>query len=238
MLTIITITRNDYRGLSKTLKSTTILRSVSGITQLVVDSSDQPTSRRVRALCLSQAQVKYVYQPRQGIASAFNLGLHHSRSRWLWYLNGGDCYNHHLDHHFFVNILSCSQADLIIFTLHHPKALRPPISKFWPPLANWVPHPASIINRRQLLQLQGFDSQFSAAMDGELWLRLFSTNRQVDLISLPLTSFDPGGISSNQSLISKENVMIYKKHWRLLLRTWLVSGYSQLRFYLENLLSP
>lgn len=234
LLDIITITKNDFRGICNTIESTKFLREHSGVKQIIIDSSTDETKNRVASLAESSNNVEYIWQEAVGISKAFNLGLGHSSSKWVWFLNGGDRIHPgcNLDH--IIYLLDNSRADAVIFenevSGHKSIQKHPPMWAMWPPLYAWIPHP-SAFTRRQLYDQHGiFDESFEIAMDYEFWIRCLSKQVTVDTISIPLTLFDNSGISSTQpEKTAYEALRTIKKHFWPLLMIWLKSGISILR---------
>jgi len=95
----------------------------------------------------------------------------------------------------------------------------------WPPLLSWIPHP-STITKRELYEKYGyFDENLKIAMDYEFWLRCFSKDVTVDLVSIPIAKFDQLGFYSELNQLTKAEVrkIIIKYLW-LILKKWLNNG--------------
>jgi glycosyltransferase involved in cell wall biosynthesis len=235
MLSIISITKDDCQGIYKTLGSTLRLRRTNKVEQIVVDSSTSKNSATIKTHTDKQQNVTYYHQPPQGISSAFNLGTKIAKNDWVWFLNGGDELHPTVDINLLLSILDSTTADIVIFELESENGVstRPPFPQLWPPLADWVPHPATIVKRDLLLKVGGFDESFKIAMDCELWLRMFPKAGKIDMISVPLTKFAPGGLSSDGKATFKEGKQAANKHALMLIKTWLKNGLMQLKIYYE-----
>ncbi|PSF36750.1 hypothetical protein C7H19_12330 [Aphanothece hegewaldii CCALA 016] len=226
LLTIITITKNDFEGLEKTLKSTQNLREEYSVEHLIIDSSESSIQTKIK-LFSEQVNTKYFFQKPQGISAAFNYGLSKAEGRWVWFLNSGDKLHSDLNIDLFIQILQNSLAKVIIFDIEYEKnkfSQRPSLPYLWPPVFNWISHPGTIINKNLLQQVKGFDEDFKIAMDGELWLRLLSQDIRTDLVSIVITDFQEGGLSSNLSNTALEVKKIIATHKFLLLKHWLLNG--------------
>lgn len=226
LLDIITITKDDLDGVSATLKSTRSVRK-SGVTrQIIIDSSsDQKTHQLVEEMARREENVVYTWQEPCGISAAFNLGIDLSGAEWLWFLNGGDIFHPNMDCSTLISILHSSNADTILFQLEtkqsHVRRQHPCLWGLWPPIVSWIPHPATILKRQLFLTYGYFDTRYEIAMDYEMWLRLFSRDAIVDMISIPITLYDEEGISSNQiKNTSKEVLKILRLNKFAILKRW------------------
>jgi glycosyltransferase involved in cell wall biosynthesis len=226
MLDIISITKDDIDGALTTIRSTRILREVHAVNQIIIDSSSEAISAELRNSIVREKNIKYIWQEAKGISHAFNMGLRSSEAEWLWFLNGGDEVHPNLDHQLFISLLQLSTADAIIFELDFADGVskRPPMYSLWPPVANWIPHPATVLKRAALNKVDGFNTTYKIAMDGELWIRLFGKGARPDLISFPLAKFAPGGISESNSQTAMEVQRLIRTHSGLLLKRWLQQG--------------
>jgi glycosyltransferase involved in cell wall biosynthesis len=229
MLNIITVTKDDIEGLKKTIVSTKKIREEYNICQIVVDSSIGENKKKVINYLQNEKNAKYYWQEPSGIAAAFNFGLKNAEADWVWFLNGGDEVHDSLDAGFFLNLLSCSSSDAIIFQIEYAQSSlitrHPQMWALWPPLLSWVPHPATI-TRKYLYDRYGlFDETLRIAMDYEYWIRCFSKDVTVDLVSIPIAKFDQiGSFFGLKHLIKAEVRKIIKKYVWLILKKWFNNG--------------
>ena len=84
LLNIITVTKDDFDGVEVTIRSTEKIRKHQNVTQFIIGSSEGETKEKVRALADSADNVVYHWLEPVGIAAAFNLGLNHASSEWVW----------------------------------------------------------------------------------------------------------------------------------------------------------
>lgn len=212
LLSIVTITKNDLEGLKTTLFSLRELKLEKWIENIVIDGGDHRNSLETKETCKNEKQTIYQSQKTGGISNGFNEGIIHSKGKWLWFLNGGDTILPEVSTSFLSQYLSQASSDIIVFDyIHGDKIIhKPPFYSLWPLYYNWIPHPSTIIRRDIFEKYEGFQSNYKVAMDGELWMRLFSLpDVTVDLVSLPIAKFDEGGISStNLRLRSIESITI------------------------------
>ena len=229
LLNIITVTKDDLAGIASTIKSTEQFRVCSGVRQIIVDSSSEDISAKVKYLAEEAEKVEYVRQEPDGIAAAFNLGLRLAESEWVWFLNGGDKVHREVEPDKILYLLSESRADAIIFEYQlmdsEKRIKHPPMWSMWPPINSWIPHPATLTRRNLYAQYGNFNESLEIAMDYEFWMRSFAKEAVVDLISIPLTEYDTSGISSTQTAkTSREAVRVIRMHIWTLIKIWLNNG--------------
>ncbi len=231
LLSIVTVTKNDFEGVQKTLSSTKALRQNPLIEQLIIDSSDSEVAEKIEALSVSESGVRYIYQPPQGISPAFNLGISEALGQWFWCLNGGDELHEMCPLPLLESLMQNSLADALIFEMESIKGIsqRPAFFTLWPPVFNWVPHPSTLIRTTTIASLGGFREDFKIAMDVELWLRLLSSPARIDLISIPLARFAPGGLSSQTPKTAAEIRKAMWLHKHLLWKCFFESGHKVYR---------
>ena len=245
LLNIITVTKDDFEGFSKTIQSTRGFRKNFDVLQIIIDSSTSDVKEKIVEAITLEEKIIYKWQEPSGISSAFNLGLEISSGEWIWFLNGGDILIEELDTSLFLNILSKSDAEAVIFQTEYMQAGKklknPPLWALWPPLLSWIPHPSTIVKREIYKKFNGFDKNLKLAMDYEFWIKCFSNNVVVDLISIPIVKFDQLGASMEQNRITRAEVskvirryfwiILKKLFWqvRIILKSFIISS----RFY-EN----
>ena len=200
MLEIITITKNDINGLKRTVDSTKVLREKYNVRQIIIDSSDSDIKKLVSDFAVKGKNIIYCWQEPKGISAAFNYGLKEAEGDWIWCLNGGDTIKDGLNVEWFLNYLSMSRADAVIFQTEDMATGQilekfPPIWGIWPPLSSWIPHPSTIIKKKLFNEFGFFNEKYKLAMDYELYLRFFSKNISVDLVSVVIAAFNKEGAS-------------------------------------------
>lgn len=211
LLTLVTVTKDDPRGLARTLASTAGWRNRPGVEQIVVHAGAEPVA-------LPEG-VRGVRQAGRGIANAFNEGLQAAQGEWVWFLNGGDAIHEELMPDWLGMLLARTRADLVVGCVHGdgdagPRALAP-LREQWPLLHSWPPHPATLVRREVLLRAGGFSARYRVCMDFDLWQRLLGAGARADVVSVPLARFDLGGLSSrpeNAGLVFRENGAVLWRH--------------------------
>jgi len=226
LLSLITITRDDPAGLSATLLSAARLRHQPEMEQIVIDGGGGET---IAAAAIPP--VRHIAQAPHGIADAFNAGLSAATGEWVWFLNGGDRVDERLSCEFLLMLLRGTRASVIIGGTTYagqtdPHPHLPPVRQ-WPPLRAWIPHPSTLMRRRLFEQLGSFDERYAIAMDYEWWLRALSASVPVDLLAMPFTVFEPGGISQQRDQwvkITRERDDAIRRHEYRLWQVWFSSG--------------
>lgn len=215
-LTIVSITKDDPLGLSRTLVSTAAWRADPGVEHLVVYAGAAPASL--------PAGVRLLGSSTDGIAGAFNAGLHAADGTWVWFLNGGDSAHEHLSPAWLGALLERTTSDLVVGTIHYDGQLNahplPALRDQWPMLDSWPPHPAVVARRELLRAAGGFSARYRASMDFELWQRVFGAGARADVVAVPFARFDCSGFTNrpeNTGLIFRENGGIL---WRYQGGTW------------------
>lgn len=241
LLEIITVTKDDLEGVAATVRSTRSLRAVHNVSQIVVDSSANAIKDKVSELLVGEKNLEYCWQAPCGISTAFNLGIESTNAEWVWCLNGRDEVHPDMDTSLLLHILDSSRADVIIFQIEYmsskvPPRLRPPLPLLWPPMyPNWIPHPGTFIRARLFERYGVFDPSFKIAMDTDLWMRLFSQNILVDMISIPVVHYDLNGISATDHVGREREVRrIFRKNIGKLAKMWLARGIHLFRAYTKR----
>lgn len=225
MIDIITITKNDKKGLLKTVESTKALRDNFPITQIIIDSSDNNIKNEISEISNKEKNVLYFWQEPQGISAAFNFGISKSNSEKLWFLNGGDVLNSEIDLNCFYYLIKNSTADAIIFQIQYKQTKEilplPELWALWPPVSSWIPHPSTIISRKLFDKYGEFNKRYNIAMDYEIWLRFFSKKVKVDVVSIPIVLFDKTGLAFAENKNTKKEVsIILRKYFFIILKKW------------------
>src|SRR4030042_1055251 len=226
LLDIITVTKDDLDGVTSTIKSTGKMRSAPGVRHIIIDSSDDGMAEKVKRFASIEQNIDYVWQAPSGISAAFNLGLSLSKAEWVWFLNGGDEVHPDVEPEKLLYLIKQRRSDAIIFEIElmqsGERLKHPQMCAMWPPLFAWIPHPATLTRRHLYEKYGNFNESLKIAMDYEFWIRCFSKDVTVDMISIPIVKFDTKGMSySRTAQVSREAVSIIKSHLWEMIKIWL-----------------
>lgn len=153
-------------------------------------------------------------QPDHGLAHAFNMGVEHSRGRWIAFLNADDCYSHDHVLSMIAEVLRQDGKDddvvfgQIVFIDRCKDIRRLPTPPFGGPWSwrvfrrrSTIPHPAAFTQRRFIERVGGFDECFRNAADYELYLRA-GAKLQARFVPEVLAYMRVGGMSRQGALRS------------------------------------
>ena len=237
-LTIITVTKDDSDGLKRTLASAAGMRGL-GVEHVVVDGSSDTTINQ-ELVKSHDGQLSFHVRTAKGVADAFNAGVRAATGDWVWFLNSGDCIDDRLPPQFLLTLLSHSRADVVIggLTYGHEAEPRPhyPLVKQWPPVAPWIPHPASLVRRSLFERFGLFDERYVIGMDYEWWLRALISDTRVDIIAVPFTRFALGGMSQRadlQPIVRSEVADARRRHQKALWSNWFLRGASLVKVWIS-----
>jgi glycosyltransferase involved in cell wall biosynthesis len=212
ILSIVTITKDDPRGLKRTLGSLKSWLSDDRIEHVLVTAENSAAGE-------VSPDSRVVVQHSSGISGAFNEGLECCHGEWVWYLNGGDALHPGLSRQWLLALLAATSADIVAGTVHYDGDIAPRPARLlreqWPPLICWIPHPAALVRREVLMRAGGFDERWRVAMDFDLWLRLLHQDVRVDVVSIPFAFFDVSGVSQRpgtRGVLAQENAAVLWQH--------------------------
>lgn len=196
LVSVITITRDNRDGLSRSLLSTRS-QTFPDYEQIVIDgASTDGTAELLASPAASHARV--VSEPDNGIADAFNKGVANARGTWLCFLNAGDTWSdptaieraaRHFGEAAIVTGHSITQGHI---SPPFPITSREPF-----PRRAWLSHQASFFHRGVFETCGPFDTRFRICMDYEMWLRVLPRFEHT-FIPEVFVDFEGGGVSSQQ----------------------------------------
>lgn len=176
MFSIVVATLNARALLGRTLASLQAQDLVDWELQLIDAASADGTADLARAL--GDARIQVLSEPDQGIADAWNKGVHRSRGRWLIFLGAGD----ELPANALRRLARAVPADGAPAVLYGDTALLAedggiqlnygrPIAAGGPRLGFPFLHPACATHRAVFHQIGPFDTRLRIAIDGDFLLR-------------------------------------------------------------------
>lgn len=215
-LTIVTITRDNYDQLVETVESTVELREKYSIQQIIIDTSKTSILEKNKNFIQGKKNITYYSGTWSGISKSYNEGISKVNDGWIWLLNASDCVHPNLNLEMFLGLLNASSAEMIIFNIEGAQSKnvwkKPGILKLFPPLL-WIPQPGVIVRKETLNSIGKFDERLKIALDLDYWLRAFTKNIVVDLISIQIAVCDENGISRKQpGLAARETITVIFKN--------------------------
>lgn len=239
MLHIISVCKDNVDGIRRTIQSTQKLREISGVYQIIIDSSNDINAAAIKEISLSGKSIEYYQQQPAGIAQAFNFGIEKSDAGHLWFLNGGDIVHPEADCELLIKIVNKTIADFIIFQLLYEESgiipEFPPLWLHWPTIGGWIPHPSVICKKEVFNKYGNFNPRYRTSMDYDYWLRIFSKDVKVDFISFPIAVFNEDGISRNRKQVAREGLRSIMKNIFCLLKTSTIRKYLLIIILLKKI---
>ena len=202
VFSIITICRNAAATIEKTLSSVADQQlDADRYEHIVIDGSSQDETLDI---IRKYQRVRWISEPDEGIADAFNKGLSMARGDYLLYLNADD-YLHDSA------VLSDTEAflsdndrpswivgDLATMETDRPTIFSPrlPVSCLSMMFYCRVSHPSVFLKRKALNELDGFHTQYQVCMDYDLWQRMCERGYRPVHMRRVVSVFATDGISS------------------------------------------
>ena len=230
LISIITISFNNYKGLEKTIKSV-ISQSFKNFEFIIIDGGS--TDNSVDLIKQYESQITYwISENDNGAYHAMNKGLAKSRGDYCIFLNSGDYFNTNtiLSQ---VSELIKGDEDLIYGLIKWEE-----FNLLWNPEENFkyfeiafhspIPHQASFFKVETLKKMRGYNENYKIISDWAVMLEMVLENKKIKKISLVVSKCETQGLSSiNNKKILKERIHYLLKYSKMTL----VSGFL---FYLKN----
>ena len=213
ILSIVTITRNDLSGLTRTLESLSNILNC-GIEVIVVDGSDFPIQRDFLQFHLGDLQnIHLIAEPDEGIYEAMNKGLALSTGRYVWFLNGGDVSLMKTTE--FLKPIRSTNPPVIIgdYRMKSGQHSIPRKAKPLRKIGHGLPtsHQA-ILYPRVSFQKIGYDLSFEICADYASIAVLYSIGFEFTYINEEIAEFSLGGTSGrNMKLLAREAQLVQKQ---------------------------
>lgn len=230
LISIITISFNNYNGLEKTIKSV-ISQSYNNFEFIIIDGGS--TDNSLDLIKQHDSRISYWISERDnGAYQAMNKGLAKANGDYCIFLNSGDYFNS-------TTILSQvsdlikGDEDLIYGLIKWEE-----FNLMWNPEENFkhfeiafhspIPHQASFFKVSTLIKMKGYNENYKIISDWAVMLEMVLGNRKIKKISLVVSKCETQGLSSiNNKKILKERIHYLLKYSKMTL----ISGYI---FYLKN----
>ncbi|HNR20469.1 MAG TPA: glycosyltransferase family 2 protein [Bacteroidia bacterium] len=220
LFSIITINRNNARGLLKTIGSV-VEQSCTDFEYIVIDGASTDNSPDI--IKGAENKIKYwVSEMDNGIYDAMNKGISKAKGKYLLFLNSGDCLVNN-------NVLkkvagSNPAAQLISGNILFKEAngnirqdtTPQKLTKFYL-LRSMLYHPVTFVDAELFKSLGYYDAQYKIVADYEFFLRCLSA-RSISYthLNFDITFFDNSGVSAvpeTRKLLIAERLNVQKKYF-------------------------
>jgi glycosyltransferase involved in cell wall biosynthesis len=248
--TIITCTKNSGIYLGQNINSVNI-QTFKNYEHIFIDGkSSDTTLTLIRDYIKGDDRVKKFSYPPKGISNAFNLGIRHSRGKFLIFLNSDDyLYDKHVlnNLYFFLNanlgldwiygkICEVNEGNISMGIFPKQKIFHRN-NYFLLKFVNYVPHQAVVINREVFARYGKFDERAKYLMDYEYWLRIGNKTKWsfCDVVVSNYRYWSDGNSSAkkNHTESKHETIELHKKYLNLVENFIYPSIYEILYLYGE-----
>lgn len=203
---MVTVCRNAEATIGRTLQS--IQRQVGCVNLFEHVVVDGASTDHTLDIVRKYGHARWISEPDEGIAAAFNKGLKLASGEYLLYLNADDYLADEYVLRDVVHFLGIEHlpvwvvGDVKIDSLSgevtnpYPHGRLIPISCWSLLFRNRICHQSVFLKRRVLAEAGGFDTSFRVAMDYELWYRLCRLGYRPMYLARQISVFSLGGASS------------------------------------------
>jgi glycosyltransferase involved in cell wall biosynthesis len=204
IFSIITVTFNSKKYLEETIKSV-LSQDWPDLEYILVDGgSTDGTLDIIREYAEQDGRIRWVSEPDEGIADAFNKGLALACGEIVGIMNSDDTYAHGALRKVAENYAAHPECDvfhgdMLRFQGDQPLFLLKPSDverNIWHEMP--LNHPATFVTARAYLKVVGFDKAFRVAMDYDLLLRLCKSGCRFCYIDHVLANMRYGGESDSR----------------------------------------
>lgn len=231
-LSIITINYNNAEGLEKTIKSV-ISQSYNDFEYIVIDGGSTDGSKEIIE-SYSDKISYWVSEPDKGIYNAMNKGINHAKGEYLLFMNSGDILNLDTNLKDIEKDLE-SGEDIIYYdmVLVDGKNNRSFVKKyadnadFLYLMVDTIPHQASFIKRKVLVDYGGYDEKWDIISDWTFFIdAICLNNASYKHVPKAISSFNLDGISSQVDNIGRfmvereEHIKTYYPAFLRLFQEW------------------
>ena len=232
-VSIITINKNNYKGLSKTIDSVKNQKfNILNKEHIVIDGGSTDISKQI--IKKNKKHLSYFQSIRdKGVYDAMNIGVKKAKFDWLIFLNSGDifCNSYVLKNIkknikknadiFYGNVFQVSNNKKKLLKAKNQKYLFKSLK------SNQIFHQASLIKRNLNLKYL-YDERLKIYSDYKFFYEMFKKKKIFTKINLNISNVEVGGISSTNKLLSVEEK---KKFFRKKRISFFAKILIQLEYY-------
>ncbi|MDC0255797.1 glycosyltransferase [Bacteriovoracales bacterium] len=236
MLSVITITYNNFEELKETIKS---LGSFKNMESIIVNGGQCQKTKKF----LKGYNGITISEPDKGISDAFNKGVEAATGKYIVFLNSGDKL---IDKNYYSNAIEVfsndPNIDYIYADVNFEHSIHGLIRVYpkFPPNGKMPFMHLSLITRKEIFRDIGdFDLNFKIAMDFDWVYRMISRNyKGFYYRKAPVVYMNGEGISSNNAIQGlKERIKALRKNKMLSLKEGAYLGNLWLKSIARNILA-
>jgi len=210
ILSVVTLTFNNYRELLKTINS---LKGVNSVESVIVNGG---SCIKTKDFLEKNNQYINISESDYGISDAFNKGIKLSSGKYIAFLNSGDIIIDRGYYQFAINYLSNNSHINYIYAdieLNHQymgkQIVRPSDKNGKTPF----PHPSLIVERSVFDKVDFFDLTLKIAMDYDFMCRLIKERYKGFYYKKAVVLMDGKGISSNNEFEGvNERILVLRRY--------------------------
>jgi glycosyltransferase involved in cell wall biosynthesis len=210
LISVITISYNNYTGLSKTIESVLALKD-NDIEYIVIDGGSNDGT--IELLNSYRDKIDVIISEKDyGISDAFNKGVKFSKGKWLFFLNSGDTFSSNIillnlksdlirnqDKYlcFYKVELSNGESTMPNNRLIEKKGIEYIINRAE------IPHQGAFISNKLFVKYGMFNTALKVRMDYDFFLRVRSESNKFVFIDDIVAIYEIGGISNQVEYIDR-----------------------------------
>jgi hypothetical protein len=220
-LSLVSVNKNNYLGLIKTLDSFKNLANSNSYQHIIIDGNSSDLHQTFDELKTNYC-FDFISENDNGIYSAMNKGVLMSSFNRLLFLNSGDSIINH--EHFDLFNSSNSECDLVysnVLKVHADGLISeskyPDILSLDYMICYGLPHQATIINKILFNKIGYYNESYKIISDWVFFMEaIFIHNASYKHVDLPVINFDASGISNQNKYVKtiiKEQLDYIKKRF-------------------------
>jgi len=226
-ISIITINRNNDKGLKKTIESV-IQQTYKNIEFIIVDGASSDNSVEI-IKSYANSLSWWVSEPDSGIYNAMNKGLDKAGGEYLLFLNSGD----YLENDSILQQVApfLDGTDIVYGDLIIAETGRQWVKKYNSKLTfgyffyDTLPHQAAFINRNIITRVGSYDESLKVCADWKFFIdAVCRYNATLGYVNKIITVYDYTGVSSdpqNLDWVNKEKYQVFEQHYQRYLPDYL-----------------
>lgn len=210
LFSIITVSKNNARGLKSTARSLRIQRDAPAFEWIVIDgASTDGTMETLQQFESLNPQI--VSEPDSGLYNAMNKGLARARGEYVWFLNAGDCLSD-LDvlHDVQKILVNASLPDFFYGVAREDGRILTPRA-FHAFRHGMITSHQAMLYRRNLVNDRRFDTHYKIAADYAFTLQFLDKAKKIDSTDRILVDTEARGLSNTYADTGREETYAIRR---------------------------